>query len=199
MNIGRTAMIAVATALAAALPGCSSNTEAGPITSATNSARTSPSPSAAASTSLDPAAKEAQDRQDAEVVWRKFNSLTITIAALPADQVEAAITEVAVDPQLTRLRDEYAKLTAQHQAGYGQDVSYISWPKPIDGRDTAAINDCQDGSQAGFLDTKTGNKLTVGTPNTPVRGTMQRTPAGWRVAHAELVEGVTCTPGQWSA
>ena len=61
------------------------------------------------------------------------------------------------------------------------------------------LNDCQDGSQAGFLDTKTGNKLTVGTPNTPVRGTLQRTPAGWRVANAEALEGVTCTPGQWNA
>jgi hypothetical protein len=199
MNIGRTAMITVATALAAALVGCSSNTETGPIASATTATTTSPSPSAAASTSLDPAAKEAQDRQDAEIVWRKFDALTFTIAALAAEQLEPAIAQVAVDPAASQLRGQYAKLKAQQHAGYGQDISYVSWPEPIAGRDSAVLHDCQDGSQAGFLDARNGNKLTMGTPNTPVRGTVQRTPAGWRVANIEILSGVTCTPGRWNA
>lgn len=200
MNTRHTTLATVVGLLTAGLTGCTSNGDPATITSATTTTtKTSPTASATPSTSLDPAAKEAQDRQDAEIVWRKFNGLIRTIASLSPDQVEPAITEVAVDPQSSRLRDGYAKLKAQHQAGYGQDISYISWPQPIDGKNTAVLNDCQDGSQAGFLDTQTGNKLTVGTPNTPVRGTLQRTPAGWRVVNAEVLEAGTCTPGQWNA
>ena len=192
-----TLTIVVAATLAAALTGCSPAVDAAnPITSATKTTITTPVTPTSTSTTLDPAAKESQDRQDAELVWRKFIGLTITIASLPADQVEPAITQVAVDPQLTRLRDENSKLRAQHQAGYGQDVPHITWPQPIDGKDTAVLSDCQDGSQAGFLDAKTGSKLTVGTPHAPLRGTLQRTPDGWRVANAEALRGATCTPGK---
>ncbi len=201
MNTRHTTLtIAAAAAIAAALAGCNTTAGAGPISSATKtptSSTTAPAtPTASTSTTVDPAAKEAQDRQAAELVWRRFDELATTIAALPADQVEQAIAQVAVDPQLSRLRAAYVKLKAQHQAGYGHDISYISWPQPIDGKDTAVLSDCQDGSQSGFLDTQTGNKLTVGTPNAPARGTLQRTPDGWRVANSEALLGETCTPGK---
>jgi len=58
------------------------------------------------------------------------------------------------------------------------------------------IHDCQDGSQAGYLDVKTGNKLTVGTPNTPAKGTLQRTPQGWRVSNSQIDQVNKCTPGE---
>lgn len=203
MNTRHTTLsIAAAAAIAAALGGCNAGADAGPITSATkasNAATSTTAPAtatASTSTTVDPAAKESQDRQAAELVWRKFDALSITIAALPADQVEAAINAVAVDPQLTRLREADAHYRTVHQAGYGLDISYLSWPQPINGSNTAIVSDCQDGSQAGFLDTTTGNKLTVGTPNTPVRGTLQRTPNGWRVSDVELLKGATCTPGK---
>lgn len=203
MNTRHTTLsIAAAAAVAAALAGCNAGADAGPITSATKSPTAASSttalatPTASTSSTVDPAAKESQDRQAAELVWRRFNGLAITIAALPADQVEPAITQVAVDPELSRLRAAYAKLKAQHQAGYGQTISYLTWPQPIDGKDTVVLSDCQDGSQAGFLDTQTGNKLTVGTPNAPARGTLQRTPDGWRVANSEALLGETCTPGR---
>ena len=54
--------------------------------------------------------------------------------------------------------------------------------------------DCQDGSQAGIIDATTGSRLVVGTKNTSFRGTLVRTPAGWRVQNGELLEGATCTP-----
>lgn len=201
MNTRHTTLtIAAAAAFAAALAGCSAGADAGPITSATNTATSSTTapatPTAATSTTVDPAAKEAQDRQAAELVWRQFNGLIGTLESLPSDQVDAAINAVAVDPTATRMRDENAKFRGEHKAGYGQIIPYISWPQPIDGKDTAVLSDCQDGSQAGVLDTKTGFKLTVGTPNTPVRGTLRRTPQGWKVATGELVQGATCTPGK---
>lgn len=200
MNPRRTTLtVAAAAAVCAALAGCNSNADANPSTSVptTGTATSSPaSPSSSTTTtSPDAAAQETKDRQDAELVWRKFNGLTITMASLPADQAEQAFQQVAVDPQLTRLRTGYATLKSRHEAGYGQDISVISWPEPIAGRDTATLNDCQDGSQAGYLDTATGNKLTVGTPNTPAKGTLQRTPQGWRVVNAELDQVNKCTPG----
>jgi predicted small secreted protein len=201
MNTRHTTLtIVAAAAIAAALAGCNTTADAGPITSATKTALTSTTapatPTASTSTTVDPAAKEAQDRQAAELVWRQFNGLIGTLESLPSDQVDAAINAVAVDPTATRMRDENAKFRGEHKAGYGQIIPYISWPQPIDGKDTAVLSDCQDGSQAGVLDTKTGFKLTVGTPNTPVRGTLRRTPQGWKVATGELVQGATCTPGK---
>jgi len=201
MNTRHAALtIATAAAIAAALTGCNRAADANPITSATKASTSTSSssvtPAPSTSTTLDAVAKEAKDRQDAEAVWRQFNALIGTVESLPADQVEAAINGVAVDPTATRMRDENAKFRAEHKAGYGQSILYITWPQPINGKDTAVLSDCQDGSQAGFLDTTTGNKLTVGTPNTPVRGTLQRTAGGWRVVKLELLQGATCTPGQ---
>jgi len=201
MNTRNNALtLATAAAMAAALTGCNPAADAGPITSATkaspSTSSSSVTPVPSTSTTLDPAATEAKDRQDAEAVWRQFNTLIGTVESLPADQVEAAITGVAVDPTATRIRDENAKFRSEHKAGYGQVIPYITWPQPINGMDTAVLSDCQDGSQAGFLDTTTGNKLTVGTPDTLYRGTLQRTATGWKVANSELLQGAKCTPGQ---
>ena len=48
--------------------------------------------------------------------------------------------------------------------------------------------------QAGIMDATTGRRLVVGTKNTSFRGTLVRTPAGWRVQTGELLQGATCTP-----
>ncbi len=117
------------------------------------------------------------------------------MTSLSTEQAEQAFQQVAVDPQLTRLRTAYAGLKARNEAGYGQTISYISWPEPITGRDSVTLNDCEDGSQAGYLDATTGNKLTVGTPNAPTQGTLQRTPQGWRVANFVIDQVNKCTPG----
>jgi len=190
--------IAAAAAIAAALAGCNRSADANPFataTATTATTATSATPAPTTTTSIDSGAQETKDQQDAELAWRRFNGLITTLESLPANQVGASINAVAVDPAATRMRDENTKFRAEHKAGYGQAVLYITWPQPIAGKDTAILNDCQDGSQAGFLDTQTGNKLTVGTPNTPLRGTLQRTAGGWRVANSELLQGATCTPG----
>ena len=116
--------------------------------------------------------------------------------SMPADQVTPALTAVAVDPALSRLQAQNTQFRSEGKVGYGANVIYVSWPKPINGGDTAVLDDCQDGSQAGYQDAKTGNKLTVGTPNTPIEVTLTRTPQGWKVASADLVAGETCTPGK---
>jgi hypothetical protein len=189
---------AAAAAVCAALAGCSTNAEANPAPSTTSTGTasvggTSTTPST--STTLDAAAQEKKDRQDAELVWRKLEGLAIDMASLTPDQAEQAFQQVAVDPQLTRLRNAYQTLTSRGEAGYGQPIIAVAWREPINGADTATLYDCQDGSQAGYLDKKTGNKLTVGTPDTPMTVSLQRTPQGWRVSSFTIDQVNKCTPG----
>jgi hypothetical protein len=189
---------AAAAAVCAALAGCS--TQAGatpaPSTTSTGTATTAASPRTSTSTTVDAAAQEAKDRQDAELVWRKLEGLAVTMTELPPDKAEQAFQEVAIDPQLSRLRSAYQTLTSRGEAGYGQPIIYVAWREPINGDDTATLHDCQDGSQAGYLDKKTGNKLTVGTPATPMTVTLQRTPQGWRVSTFTIDQVNKCTPGE---
>lgn len=193
---------AAAAAVCAALAGCSTQADAKPAPSTTTAAgasttpRATTTPSTSTSTSLDPAAREAKDRQDAEAVWRKFDLLTYTMTSLSPDQANQAIEQLSVDPVLTRMKTAYQTLTSRNEEGYGADISSVSWRQPINGGTTATLFDCQDGSQAGYRDKKTGNKLTAGTPNTPVTGTLQRTPEGWKVANFVYDQVNKCTPGE---
>ena len=113
---------------------------------------------------------------------------------MPADQVVGAVKAVSVDPTLSLMLKKSADDRASGRAAYGVPFSYVLWPQPINGAATAVLTDCQDGSQAGDIDTKTGNKLTVGTANTPIQGTLSRTADGWRVASSELLKDKTCAP-----
>lgn len=208
MNPRRTTLTAAlstaaAAAVCAALAGCSTNADANPAPSistgtatTTSSGGTSATPNTSKSTTVDAAAQEAKDRQDAEIVWRKVDALFVTMESMPVDQVGPALAAVTVDPQLSRMQKQNTQFRTEGKVGYGTDINYISWPKPINGGDTAFLNDCQDGSQSGYQDAKTGNKLTVGTPNTPVQVTLTRTAQGWKVSEANLVTDGNCTPGK---
>ncbi len=210
MNPRRTTLTAAlstaaAAAVCAALAGCSTQADANPNPSSTStgtaatsggtSMSTSTTPSTSTSTTLDAAAKEKKDRQDAELVWRKLEGLAHTMTTLTTGQTEQAFQEVAVEPQLTRLRTAYQTLTSRGEAGYGEPIIFVTWREPINGADTATLYDCQDGSQTGYLDTKTGNKLVVGTPDTPITVSLQRTAQGWRVSTFTIDEVNKCTPG----
>ncbi len=185
-----------AAALSATLTGCNASADTRPTETIGTCTECTAAPTPTATSTTADAAKEKADRAAAEAVWRKFVSLIGTVESLPTGEVDAAISSVAVDPTASRMRAENAQFRAQGRAGYGQAISFITWPQPIGGQDAAVLNDCQDESQAGYLDVKTGNKLTVGTINTPYRGTLQRTADGWRVAKEELVQGARCTPGK---
>ncbi len=187
--------LGAAAALTAILTGCnpSGNTQPTETIGTCTECTAAPTPTAT-STTLDGAAKEKTDRAAAEAVWRKFVSVLYTLDSIPAGQVPSAVSAVAVDPTASLMLKKSADDRAQGRAAYGLPIPFISWPQPINGGSTAVLSDCQDGSQAGDLDVKTGSKLTVGTVNTLIRGTLTRTSDGWRVASSELVKGTTCTP-----
>ncbi len=179
-------------ALSATLAGCNVAADANPTQTIGRCTECTPHPTATAtSTTLDAAAQEKADRAAAEVVRRKFNALVGSVESLPVEQVDSAVDAVAIDPTAAALKKENLQFRAENKAGYGQVISYITWEKPIGGSGTAVLNDCQDGSQSGVLDTKTGAKLVVGTAKTPFRGTLTHTASGWKVMTAELLAG-TC-------
>ena len=124
MNPRRTTLTAAlstaaAAAVCAALAGCSTTADANPAPSTTSTGTataggTSTTPSSSTSTTLDAAAQEKKDRQDAELVWRKFNALAIDDGVV-ARRIRPSrpSKQVAVDPQLSRLRTGYKTLTIQ--------------------------------------------------------------------------------------
>jgi len=187
--------LGAAAALTAILTGCDRSATAQPTETIGTCTECTAAPTpTTTSTTLDGAAKEKTDRAAAAAVWRKFINLVFTVDTMPDDQVDSAVKAVAVDPTASLIVKKRADDRATGQAAYGVPISFIAWPQPINGASTAVLRDCQDGSQAGVLDTKTGSKLGVGTVNTPIRGTLTRTSDGWRVASSELVKGTTCTP-----
>jgi hypothetical protein len=97
---------------------------------------------------------------------------------------------VAVEPQLSQMVDNLNSLKSRGIAVYGTTVEYVT-KVDVDG-DTATVTDCQDASQSGQLDIKTGERTTVGVPRNPVTGRMQRDEKGdWRVAEISFPGG-TC-------
>jgi hypothetical protein len=55
------------------------------------------------------------------------------------------------------------------------------------------IADCQDTSQAGSLETSTGNKTTVGVERNPLQGNLVRGEDGvWRVQQAYYLKDEPC-------
>jgi hypothetical protein len=97
---------------------------------------------------------------------------------------------VAVEPQLSRMVDNLNSLKAHGLGPYGTTTEYVTNVE-VKG-DTATVTDCQDASQSGQLDIKTGKRTTVGIPRNPVMGRMQRDTVGeWRVAEISFPGG-TC-------
>ena len=189
--------ITAATALTATLTGCNPSADANPtptIGTCTN-CTTAATTLGASTSATDGVDKEAADRAAAEDIWRKFNDLIFTVESLPAADVDAKIDAVATEPLAAQMRQINADYRKNGRAGYGAVVTHIKWTQPINGQDTAVLSDCQDGSQAGIQNAATGEKVTVGTVNTPITGTLVRTSGGWRVKSAALVQGATCTPG----
>ncbi len=200
MNTRRThtpTALAAAAALTATLTGCNASADARPTETIGRCTECTVAPTPTpTSTTLDAAAQEKADRAAAEVVWRKFSDLIFTLESVPVAQVDAAIDAVSVEPMASHMREVNADYRLNGKVGYGVVVSYITWTQPIDSKSTAALNDCQDGSQAGIRDAKTGNKVSVGTVNTPMTGTLVRTNQGWKVKSAALVQGASCTTGE---
>src|SRR5664279_89843 len=107
-------------------------------------------------------AQEAADRAAVESQWVKSWDVYLAIAITPAADREALADTVVVDPARANMLSDAAKFDAQGVRTYGTLGHRISWPQPIAGGTTAVIDDCQDASQTGAVNTTTGDKVTVG-------------------------------------
>ena len=177
-------------------------------TSATSSVATTPSlstaPPSTGTPSTDPSftetagteavsPQEAADRAAIEAQWDKFWQVYLVLPHTPDADRQAMAAAVAVDPGLTNLLTDAKTVEQKGWDSYGQIIHRISWPQPVDGKSTAAIADCQDTSQAGSIETSTGNKMTVGVERNPLQGALVRGDDGvWRVQQAFYLKDEPC-------
>ena len=91
------------------------------------------------------------------------------------------LAEHLVDPALSRVAQSLASQEAFNKRLYGQNRPR---PRLIDlGPSTATIKDCQDSSQAGIVDLKSDDRLTVGVARNPVKATVKLDGDGrWKIA-----------------
>ena len=152
---------------------------------------TSPSPTAGTDSGLP--AGEAADRAAVEAQWTQFWDVYLAIAITPAADREALVATVAVDPTKANVLSDAAEFDSQGLRTYGTLGHRISWPQPINGATTAVIDDCQDRSQGGAVNTTTGNKVTVGVARDHYQGSLVKGDDGvWRVAQAFYLKDEPC-------
>lgn len=116
--------------------------------------------------------------------YRAFFAAQTDISLAPAGERRAMLEPLATDPLLSRVLG--GMLAADHykEVGYGTaevDPEVTS----VDG-DEATIKDCQDTSDSGRKNRKTGKIVTRGTPEAKVVATARRDADGtWRLATVE--------------
>ena len=176
----------------ATLPPSTASASPSTATPSTSEGSVTGSPSGAVGTDgLSP--QESADRAAIEAQWNRFWQVYLELPHTPEADRQAMAAEVAVDPGLTNLLTDAKTVEQKGWDSYGQIIHRISWPQPVDGKTTAVIADCQDTSQAGSLETSTGNKMTVGVERNPLQGNLVRGEDGvWRVRQAYYLKDEPC-------
>lgn len=86
-----------------------------------------------------------------------------------------------------------AEFDRQGLQTYGQLGHRISWPQPINGGNSALIDDCQDRSASGAVEVSSGNKVTVGVSRDHYQGNLMRGGDGvWRVSDVFYLKDEPC-------
>lgn len=121
------------------------------------------------------------DRSAVEHAYVRFWELAGTLDRVPEAERHARLGEWAVDPELSRAVDGLKRLQEQSIGFYGTPTARVSGIDVNGG--TAVLRDCQDASQSGQVDTRTGARKTVGVARNPVTATLLRGADGaWRVS-----------------
>jgi hypothetical protein len=169
-----------------ALVGCDRSTrpdaQPAPVTQTGATLPRSGSPGGSGSTA------GAQERAVVEAAYRRFWAVSWDVDKQPVPRWRVVLAGVSVDPELTRV---YAGTKAQRQAGIRM-FGHVRLGPPVlrlaVGR--AEVFDCQDASQAGQADSRTGRPRTVGVARSPVEAVVLRGADGvWRVSDVRYVSG----------
>lgn len=98
-----------------------------------------------------------------------------------------------VDPALTGAIKDAETIAGKGLDTYGEVGHRVTWPKPIDGADTALVDDCMDTSKSGAYETSTGNKTSVGVARLHMQGSLVKGPDGiWRVQQTYFLKDEPC-------
>ena len=176
----------------ATLPPSTASASPSTATPSTSEGSVTGSPSGAVGTDV-LSSQESADRAAIEAQWNEFWHVYLELPHTPEGDRQALAASVAVDPGLTNLLTDAKTVEQKGWDSCGQIIHRISWPQPVDGKATAVIADCQDTSQAGSLETSTGNKTTVGVERNPLQGNLVRGEDGvWRVQQAYYLKDEPC-------
>ncbi|MFI9389134.1 hypothetical protein [Kutzneria sp. NPDC052558] len=140
--------------------------------------------------SLPSASTAANPSSDIEVAYERFWDIGNSVISQDPASWNSQLAAVATDPQLTRMLDNLKTLRARSLTVYGTTREHLT-KVDIDGT-TATVLDCQDASESGQADARSGAHKTVGIPRNPVSARMRRDANGtWKVAEISYPGG-TC-------
>lgn len=138
-------------------------------------------------------ATEAADRAAVEAQYTKYWDVYAALPHTPEDQWDSLLSAVAVEPVISNAKKDARTIVGKGRDTYGTVTHRFSWPKSINGSDTATISDCDDTSQSGAYETATGNKVTVGVPRRHMVGSMVRGADGvWRIQQSYWLADDPC-------
>jgi len=174
--------------------GASSTTSPSTINLEPTTASPSPAPpSTGSSNDDDLSAQERSDRAAVEAQWIRSWDIYLELPGTPQDQRQALAATAMVDPALSGALKDASAVNDKGWDTYGDIEHRISWPKAVNGGDTALVDDCMDTSNSGSFETSTGNKTTVGTARLHVQGNLIRSADGnWLVAQNYFLKDEPC-------
>lgn len=129
-------------------------------------------------TSTSESGSESGDRRGAAAAWTRLWGVVVILVRTPASRRKALALTVADDTLAGQIVASSNLAAKQGRDNYGSITHHIRWPKSISGSKSALIEDCQDQSKFGTMDTTTRKRLSVGNASTLYRGTLTRTTAG---------------------
>ena len=111
----------------------------------------------------------------------------------PQDQRQALAATAMVDAALNGAIKDAQAVNDKGWGTYGDIEHRITWPKAINGGNTALVDDCMDTSKSGSYETSTGDKTTTGTDRLHVQGNLIKGEDGiWLVAQNYFLKDEPC-------
>jgi hypothetical protein len=124
--------------------------------------------------------------------YRRLWTETLPAATIaPTGTRRDILARTMTDPALNDAIGRIAKMDEAGQTSYGVTIPLRQSVK-LDGK-SAVVTGCLDSSKSGVADAKSGRKLTVGVPTSPVAVTFKQGADGvWRVSETKFPTSQKC-------
>lgn len=188
----RTAVVAgpalAAVTMALATAGCSAGSSAAVPSPSTAGPTRLSVPASSQSPSSDPSAAATT------AVLRQYDAFWGALPPASAATTDTsrldALFATTTTPELSQLVEMLGKQRTAGKVLYGRDVLHPVVTSVANG--LARVTDCQDSSQSGVMDLKSGRRLTVGVSRNPVDATLLMRGGVWKVSVVHYRPGDTC-------